>query len=62
MNLRLFAANLHDWLQKRVRYPFGPDPDSALRFTYFVVLLAFIAFIFLMQFCAGAEGGNPTSN
>jgi hypothetical protein len=62
MSLRLLAANLHDWLQRRVRFPFGPDPDSALRFAWFVVLLAFIGFILLMSLCAGSEGGNPTIN
>ena len=62
MNLRLLAANLHDWMQRRVRYPFGPDRESAVWVGYFVVLLAFIAFIFVIGMCGGAEGGNPAVN
>jgi hypothetical protein len=53
MNLRLLAANLHDWFQRRVSYPSRPDPESSVWFAYFIVFLAFIAFFVLMQFCSG---------
>jgi hypothetical protein len=60
MNLRILAAKLHEWFQRRGRLPGEPGPgQGAFRFVYAIVYFVVIGLIYAMGTCAKAEATDP---
>jgi hypothetical protein len=60
MNLRLAAANFHDFLQRNVRCcPYEPEPGrGADRFCLNAVGLVVLALLFALQMCGQAKSNR----
>ena len=58
MNLRLMAANFHDWLQRRNTIYY---PDSALRVIMMALWLVVIGLLLIVQLCGADEPTKPAN-